>query len=329
MTISSDDVYLKTFRKVAKSFVEEFLNAKDHVHQLLEGKQRLESGRFREELLRSFLRRILPKSVSVDTGFIYGFEKMENSRQLDIIIWHKDAHSAVYDAGQFVIVPPESVIAVISVKSTMTLSELKGSLENIMSVVPLDYAYRSTYINKRTGQPLPPISKFIIFYSQPKSLRSILPRIQEYYADFMTQKTEILHPLVEALKKIDPFKGDDPNYIETRRAYPRLITTIEAGKANYVQGWGPPDDIYARNTYGPGMKRLPWMYRHDTKITTALEKFVFLLLSSVAIWLETPAISIISAWGDINPLTGIRIGDVEEIINDEGVPLLDVSRINL
>src|SRR5512135_3142002 len=83
MTISSDDVYLKTFRKVGKSFVEEFLNAKDHVHQLLEGKQRLESGRFREELLMSFLRRILPKSVSVDTGFIYGFEKMENSRQLD------------------------------------------------------------------------------------------------------------------------------------------------------------------------------------------------------------------------------------------------------
>ena len=320
---------VKNFRIVAKSFVDDFLNAKDHVHQLLEGRQNLESGRFREELIRNFLRRILPNCLSVDTGFIYGFDKVANSRQIDILIWHKDMHSAVYDAGQFVIVPPESVVAVVSVKSRMTYSDLKGSLENLLSVAPLDFAFRSTYINKITGVALPPIAKFAIFYNQPNNIKEILNRIKIFYANVFSKHSDIAKPVIDAMRQVNPLNNTDPNWDTIRRAYPRLITTISKGRANYVQGWGPPEDIHAEHVYGPGLKRLPWMYRHDNSITSPLEKFVFLLLLATAKYLESPTMSITSAWGDLNPLTGCRVGDVEEMINEEGVPLLDHNSLAL
>src|SRR5664280_208699 len=93
----------RNFRRVAGSYIDLFLAAKDHVSNLLGSSQNAESGRFREELLRSFLRSILPSALSVDSGFIYGFEKVATSRQLDLIIWHKAAHSPIYDAGTMVI----------------------------------------------------------------------------------------------------------------------------------------------------------------------------------------------------------------------------------
>ena len=54
---------------------------------LLGRKQAYSSGVFRESLLKNFIIKLMPDSVSVDSGFIYGFEEYENSRQLDIIIW--------------------------------------------------------------------------------------------------------------------------------------------------------------------------------------------------------------------------------------------------
>jgi hypothetical protein len=63
------------------------METKSHIFDLLGRQQNAESGRFREELLRSFLSKLLSTSVSVDTGFIYGFEQVETSKQLDIIIW--------------------------------------------------------------------------------------------------------------------------------------------------------------------------------------------------------------------------------------------------
>ncbi len=73
---------LNDFRRVASAHVEEFLLRKDHVLRLLGPRQNPESG-----LIREFLRKLLPGSVGVDTGFVYGFEQVGTSDQLDVIIW--------------------------------------------------------------------------------------------------------------------------------------------------------------------------------------------------------------------------------------------------
>ncbi|EKD37588.1 MAG: hypothetical protein ACD_75C01076G0002 [uncultured bacterium] len=309
------------FRKVASGYAKDFMLAKDRVSDLLGREQNAESGRYREELLRGFLRTLLPTAVAVDTGFIYGFEKVPTSKQLDIIIWHRAAHCPVYDAGQFVIVPPESVIAVVSVKSNMTRKELRGGLDNLLSVAPLDCKLRK--------KPMPSISKFLVFYTRPDPIEWILPAIQTFYAKTLQEQHDLMDALVPPLKQYDPSPPLTQSplevFQEVWRIYPRLITTIDEGSdANYAQWMGPSDGTLGSMTYGPaGLKGLPFMYRHDKRITTAFEKFIFYLLEAVFTTLESPALSLLSAWGDFNPATGCRSGDAREIMEMEGVPLMD------
>lgn len=317
---------LRDFRKVAKSHARTFTEAKDHVFDLLGRQQNAESGRFREELLRSFLAKLLPTAVSVDTGFIYGFEEVETSKQLDIIIWHRAAHAPVYDAGQFVIVPPESVIAVISVKNRMTPLKLRHGLDNLLSVAFLDAKFRRSILT-RNQKRMPAIAKFLVFYSQPQCTKNILPTIQEFYADVLAKQSELVRVIVPPLQRIEPLELDYENWEEVRRVYPRLITTIEEGPANYTQGWGPPDDTFGQGTYGPNLRRLPFIYRHETKITTGFEKLMFRLLEAVFHTLESPGLSLLSAWGDLNPATGFRSSDAEETVETEGVPLLNPENL--
>lgn len=113
------------------------------VHHLLGGKHNYSNRAFIEGLLRDFQSSVLPKAVSVDSGFIYGFDQVPNSCQIDILIWDSSRHSAVFQAGDFVIVSPESVIAALSVKSTLDGKHLREALENLQSIVPLDRLYRS------------------------------------------------------------------------------------------------------------------------------------------------------------------------------------------
>jgi hypothetical protein len=69
------------------------------------------------------------------------------------------------------------------------------------------------------------------------------------------------------------------------------------------------------------------MYRHETKITTAFEKLIFRLLEVVFDTLESPGLSLLSAWGDLNPATGFRPDDAEETVETEGVPLLNFNNL--
>lgn len=328
-----EEQVLRDFRKIARSHAKSFMEAKDHIFDLLGNRQNAESGRFREQLLRSFLAKLLPTAVSVDTGFIYGFEEIETSNQLDIIIWHKASHAPVYDTGQFVIVSPESVIAVISVKSGMTNKALREGLNNLLSIAPLDIGFRRNILVKDEKR-MRSIAKFLIFYSQPKSTKSILPAIQKFYSENLIKHPDLLDILLPALNKIDPFKYEQEIWEDISRIYPQLITTLDDGPANYYQGMGPPllnlgspEDIIKNTFYSDEIKRLPYMYRHGTKITTAFEKLVFHILQAVYITLESKGLSLLSAWGDLNPATGCRSGDAWELIESEGVPLLDPARL--
>ena len=63
---------LSNFRKLCKSYINYFTSQKNHIYNLLGKKQAYSSGIFRENIIKTFLRELLPKSFSVDSGFIYG-----------------------------------------------------------------------------------------------------------------------------------------------------------------------------------------------------------------------------------------------------------------
>ena len=69
------------------------------------------------------------------------------------------------------------------------------------------------------------------------------------------------------------------------------------------------------------------MYIQKNDLTIPLEKVVYHVLESVHLALGTPGLSIVSAWGEFNPITGSRFGDAEEIDKEHGVWLLDPDRL--
>jgi hypothetical protein len=73
-------------------------------------------GAFNEEILRKFLKDHLPKWVDVAQGFILS-KNGTLSNQCDIIVYNSTYYAPLYKVNDLVIVPPESVIHTIEVKT--------------------------------------------------------------------------------------------------------------------------------------------------------------------------------------------------------------------
>ncbi len=96
-----------------------------------------ESGRAREEVIRRFLRRLVPAAFAIDTGFVID-STGGISRQIDIVIYRTGYHPVFEIAGvkHFMV---ESVVAVIENKASIdSVERLRASLENVQSVKALD-----------------------------------------------------------------------------------------------------------------------------------------------------------------------------------------------
>ncbi|GHD40978.1 hypothetical protein GCM10017083_04780 [Thalassobaculum fulvum] len=91
-----------------------------------------EDGRYVEDLVRTYLRKYLPKDLEVLTGFILrpavktdlsnrsrSGDEDRHSTQLDIIVYDTGTFPVFQRFGDSVIVPPEGVVAIISVKKTL------------------------------------------------------------------------------------------------------------------------------------------------------------------------------------------------------------------
>jgi len=73
-------------------------------------------GVINEEILRKFLKDHLPKWIEVAQGFILSKDGTL-STQCDIIIYNSNFYAPLYRVNDLIIVPPESVIHVIEVKT--------------------------------------------------------------------------------------------------------------------------------------------------------------------------------------------------------------------
>lgn len=115
--------------------------ASSFAHELQALSQRIRSlishtgsvGTYRECLLQTLLRKSLPERYHVATGFIHGC-----SRQLDILIYDRIDYAPWFREGDLVVVPRESVRAVIEVKTDLTAAAISQSLQLLNEVADLD-----------------------------------------------------------------------------------------------------------------------------------------------------------------------------------------------
>ncbi|WP_209444211.1 DUF6602 domain-containing protein [Pedobacter borealis] len=91
-----------------------------------------------EEILRSFLKEHLPKTISVEQGFIRNADG-ETSRQIDIIIYDSSFFAPFYRINDIVIVPTESVVAIVEVKTSMDNARFHDALDYFKEVKKICY----------------------------------------------------------------------------------------------------------------------------------------------------------------------------------------------
>lgn len=110
-----------------------------------------EEGRYIEALVRSFLNKHLPKELEALSGFILrpaakvgvadrsrrASEDDAHSSQLDIIVYDS-ANYPVYERfEEFAIVPPEGVVAIISVKKNLYKAQVEDELSKLSTAALL------------------------------------------------------------------------------------------------------------------------------------------------------------------------------------------------
>lgn len=109
-----------------------------------------EEGRYLETLIRSFLNKHLPRELEALTGFILRpstktgqgdssrkSEEDQHSTQLDVIIYNTAKYPVYERFEEFAIVPPEGVVAIISVKKTLYSDKIRREIENLADAANL------------------------------------------------------------------------------------------------------------------------------------------------------------------------------------------------
>ena len=112
-----------------QSLAAEFIAVKDRVRYFIGSRHWGTDGRYKEIILINYLRKILPRTVSVGTGFVKN-ARGELTSQIDIIVFLRD-HPILFSEDDFVIVMPESVVGIIEVKSRVNLSQLANNSRSL------------------------------------------------------------------------------------------------------------------------------------------------------------------------------------------------------
>ena len=113
---------LENSRKYFGSLAEELASKSKKISWLIAHSQT--AGNYREYILRSFLRSILPTKFEVATGFIEGIPY-----QIDILIYDAHNHSPTFRDGELVVVRRESIRAIIEVKTNLISAKLQEALQ--------------------------------------------------------------------------------------------------------------------------------------------------------------------------------------------------------
>jgi len=120
--------------------------------QLIRGAHAPTLGHYKEQLLAAVIRESIPTDFAVGSGFILFPTRPQNvegkppridsrqsgdhdvSHQCDIIVYDRARYPVIFRDGDFVVVRPESVRAIIEVKGTLTTAEVKSTMKNFIDL---------------------------------------------------------------------------------------------------------------------------------------------------------------------------------------------------
>lgn len=118
-----------------QSLAEELHSQSSRVRQLIGDAHWGHDGRHKEVLLQNLVRRHCPSTVLVSSGFVISRNNPEiRSKEQDILIIDISTEAPLFHQGDLVIVFPHTVIAAISIKSTMDDSTVKSVVDGLASV---------------------------------------------------------------------------------------------------------------------------------------------------------------------------------------------------
>ncbi|AVF44226.1 hypothetical protein RFH95_00465 [Acinetobacter nosocomialis] len=149
MSSNSSNQINKLFRAKIENFKTSFINnsrnlyTKDKDEGLIHPS---EFGLYREELVKEYLKNILPDRMEIGSGFVVTANGLI-STQCDIIIYDKTVTPLIKNEKNQRFFPIESVVAIGEVKSKLTLSDLKDALLKLAKSKGLrDVLYSPAYV---------------------------------------------------------------------------------------------------------------------------------------------------------------------------------------
>jgi len=155
-------------KRFLSSIIDELSSKSERVGLIIKHHQT--TGNYREQLLISVLKKYVPKKYHVATGFIDG-----RTKQIDIIIYDQQNYIPLFRENDLVVVKPDSVRAVIEVKTTLNSDSLWEALEGIHQVF------------RHSTHAIPVFKGVFAFNSNYESTESVIERIKNFYNDSSNQ----------------------------------------------------------------------------------------------------------------------------------------------
>ena len=117
-----------------ESLTAELVAVKDRIRNLIGGRYWPGDGQWKESVIRSVLRRYLPSSFAVGSGFVISEDG--TSTQIDVLVYDGSGPLLFRD-GDFVIATPDVVAAVIEVKTRVRPTDVRGIIEKLHNIAEL------------------------------------------------------------------------------------------------------------------------------------------------------------------------------------------------
>jgi hypothetical protein len=126
----NNSAYYRNPAEYQKSIAKELLITKDRVRNLIGKTHWASDGSYKETILKNVLKRILPKSLGVGSGFIlrYECEQVFPSTQIDIIIYDTSI-PLIFQQDDFIITTSSAVKGIIEVKTKIYTNTLAETIE--------------------------------------------------------------------------------------------------------------------------------------------------------------------------------------------------------
>lgn len=187
LELSDDRKQRERNRVFAGTFADELQSLSERIRNLIQHTGSV--GTYRENLLQTLLQKHLPERYHVATGFIHGCP-----RQLDVLIYDRIDYAPLFREGDLVVVPSESVRAVIEVKTNLTKDELCKSLRLLNEVAYFD-------------DLKPPFFRGIFGFESSIKADQIFNAIADFYAAPMPDEIEVIEDFDDLPNPInEPFR---------------------------------------------------------------------------------------------------------------------------